>query len=251
LLSRFLSGSKISKAASSIGNRPPYIPGQQPTLPTPTFGQHVEIFNPSDLKSSYSLMISTVTPRPIALVSSRSAKSGIDNVAPFSYFGTFAHDPPMLAIGFCRDGADRLQKDSLQNILETKEFCVNLISEWYLDAANHSCGNFKAEVDEFTESGLTKSKCVVVKAPRVQEAAVSYECKLEYVHPVKNDNGDPTTEIVLARVVRVHVDREVLVENFDPTKPAVDTSKLRPVGRLGGNVYCGLGQKVDIPRPRV
>jgi flavin reductase (DIM6/NTAB) family NADH-FMN oxidoreductase RutF len=195
-------------------------------------------------------MISTVTPRPIALVSSRS-KSGIDNVSPFSYFGAVAHDPPMLSIGFCRKGSDRVQKDSIANILETKEFAVNIISEWYLDAANQSCGEYKSDVDEFVESGLTKTDCQVISAPRVAEAAVTYECRVEHVYPVKDDDGRPTTEIVLARVVRVHVDREVLMDDFDPLKPVVDTAKLRPVGRLGGNTYCSIGETLDMARPRV
>jgi flavin reductase (DIM6/NTAB) family NADH-FMN oxidoreductase RutF len=240
-----------SFSSSSIRNRPPYTPGTRQTLPTSSkLGKQVQVFNPSELKSSYNLMISTVTPRPIALVSSRS-KSGIDNVSPFSYFGAVAHDPPMLSIGFCRKGSDRVQKDSIANILETKEFAVNIISEWYLDAANQSCGEYKSDVDEFVESGLTKTDCQVVSAPRVAEAAVTYECRVEHVYPVKDDDGRPTTEIVLARVVRVHVDREVLMDDFDPLKPVVDTAKLRPVGRLGGNTYCSIGETLDMARPRV
>lgn len=253
LLSKFLGPavSKKSLPASTFKNRPAYRPGQRATLPSPTFGTNVEVFNPSELKSSYNLIISTVTPRPIALVSSHSKESGIDNVSPFSYFGAVAHDPPMVAIGFCRKGPNRDQKDSLCNILETKEFCVNIMSEWYLDNANHSCGNFQPDVDEFQESGMSKAPCAVVDVPRVKEAAVSYECRLEHCYPVKNDDGNPTTEIVLGRIIRIHVDREVLVPDFDPNKPVVDTLKLKPIGRLGGNIYSAIGDTVDIPRPKV
>jgi flavin reductase (DIM6/NTAB) family NADH-FMN oxidoreductase RutF len=139
--------------------------------PSPTFGKNVVVFDPSELKSSYNLMMSTVTPRSIALVSSRSS-TGVDNVSPFSYFNAVAHDPPILAIGFCRKGG--LQKDSLVNILETKQFAVNIISDLYLDAANHACGNFAPEIDEFLESGMTKVECISVAAPRVAQAAVTY-----------------------------------------------------------------------------
>jgi flavin reductase (DIM6/NTAB) family NADH-FMN oxidoreductase RutF len=241
----------VTPRITYAANRPPYKPGQQPTLPSATFGKHVEIFNPSQLKSSYNLMISSVTPRPIALVSSTSKKTGVDNVAPFSYFGVVAHDPPMIVIGFCRKGRDRIQKDSLSNIISTKEFSVNIMSEWYLDAANHSCGLWGSDVDEFLESGLTKGQCIDILCPRVKEAAVTYECRLEHCYPVTDDEGNPTTEVVLARVVRIHVDRDVLVENFDPVNPTVDTTKLKPVSRLGGNTYCLLGEQVDISRPSV
>ena len=243
--------------ANVFANRPKYIAGQTPQPPSPTFGTSKEIFNPSELASAYNLMISSVTPRPIALVSSRSKPDDnkspvVDNVAPFSYFGAVAHDPPMISIGFCRKGRNRIMKDSLVNILARKEFCVNIMSEWYLDAANHACGEFPPDTDEFQATGLTKvNDCQVVNAPRVGEAAVTYECVLEHVHPIKNEKGESTTEIVLAKIVRVHVDRTVLVEGFDPSKPVVDTVKLKPMGRLGGNIYTSLGDLVDIPRPKV
>uniref|UniRef100_A0A7R9WQM4 Flavin reductase like domain-containing protein n=2 Tax=Craspedostauros australis TaxID=1486917 RepID=A0A7R9WQM4_9STRA len=247
------SASAISKAASSsLADRPPYKPGAKPTLPSSTFGKDVRVYDPSVLKSSYSLMISTVTPRPIALVSSRHGTTGVDNVSPFSYFGAVAHDPPMIAIGFCRNGGAK--KDSLQNIESNNgQFCVNIISEWYLDAANHSCGNFASSVDEFDVSGMTKiNDCEVVNAPRVKEAAVSYECELQHIHALTNDaTGKATTEIVLAKVVRVHVDSTVLMANSDVERPAVDTMQLKPVGRLGGNIYSMIGETVDIPRPKV
>lgn len=240
--------------------RPQYSPGKKPALPLGG-GKAKQVFNPSELASAYNLMISSVTPRPIALVSSRSKPAQgdnklehqvVDNVAPFSYFGAVAHDPPMISIGFCRKGRDRVRKDSLVNIMAQKEFVVNIMSEWYLDAANHACGEFPPEVDEFKASGLTKmNDCEVVNAPRVGEAGVSYECQVEHVYPVTNDQGQPTTEIVLARIVRVHVDEAVLVPNVDLTKPEVDTVKLRSIGRLGGNIYTSLGDLVDIPRPKV
>jgi flavin reductase (DIM6/NTAB) family NADH-FMN oxidoreductase RutF len=243
---------KKQSPKSSLASRPAYIPGQTPAPPCPAFGTKIHTFDPTKLTSAYNLMISTVTPRPIALVSTQNPSTGIDNLAPFSYFGCVGHDPPMLAIGFCRNRNGQL-KDSIANILESKEFNVQIMSEWYLDAANHSCGGFASTVDEFVESGLTKSKCeVVLRAPRVAEAGVVYECQLVHVQPMTNpESGKPTTEIILAQVVRIHVDDTLLVDNFDPMKPVVDTTKLKPLGRLGGNMYTSLGEIVDIPRPQV
>mmetsp|Transcript_2110 Transcript_2110/g.5226 ORF Transcript_2110/g.5226 Transcript_2110/m.5226 type:complete len:300 (+) Transcript_2110:3341-4240(+) len=269
LLARFYyTSSKRKDVASSATNaivaafqkNRAYKPGQTPTLPSPSFGSKVHVYDPSKLKSAYSLMISTVTPRPIALVSSRHGETKIDNVSPFSYFGAVAHDPPMLAIGFCRNRG-QARKDSITNLISNNgQFCVNIISEWYLDAANHSCGNWDSSVDEFETSGMTKvNDCEVVDAPRVKEAAVSYECELEYVHTVTttddgDDSGDKkkeTTDVVLAKVVRVHVMDDVLADDSDPARPSVNTMKMKPVGRLGGNIYCGIGDTVDIPRPKV
>jgi flavin reductase (DIM6/NTAB) family NADH-FMN oxidoreductase RutF len=248
----FIAATWWNRRIQSLGrlaSRPAYKPGQTPLPPSENFGKLVHIYDPSKLASSYHLMISTATPRPIALVSSSNPKTKVDNVAPFSYFGAVAHDPPMVAIGFCRNRGE--QKDSLVNILESKEFAINIISEWYLDAANHSCGDFASGVDEFVESGLTKGACEVISSPRVKEAAVTYECQVEHVHAIKNAGGRETTEIILAKIVRFHIDDEILAENHDPLKPIVDTMKLKPIGRLGGNIYSTLGDTADVPRPRV
>ncbi len=253
LWSRYTSpllGNFFSKRLS-VASRPTYSPGQTPSLPNPSFGKTIHTFDPKDLNSAYNLMITTITPRPIALVSTRHPTTGIDNVAPFSYFGCVGHDPPMIAIGFCRN-RNGTMKDSITNILQAKEFSVQIISEWYLDAANHSCGAFPPTTDEYVESGMTKAACHTIQAPRVQEAGVSMECQLIHVQSMTNPkSGNPTTEIILAQVLKFHVDETLLVPGFDPKNPIVDTTLLKPLGRLGGNLYTTLGEIVDIPRPQV
>jgi flavin reductase (DIM6/NTAB) family NADH-FMN oxidoreductase RutF len=87
-----------------------------------------------------------VVPRPIALTSTLSS-SGIRNVAPFSYFNIVAHDPPTIVIGICKSPNGN-KKDTLVNIEETGEFVVNIISDWMVEAANHTCGTFPPEIDE-------------------------------------------------------------------------------------------------------
>lgn len=51
---------------------------------------------------------------------------------------------------------DRL--DSAFNIRETKEFCVSIISETFLEAANITSTDTPAEIEEWTLAGLTKRK---------------------------------------------------------------------------------------------
>lgn len=275
---KWLSGRNPSRGPAkfpTLVSRKQYSPGQKPELPSPAFGEKVHVFDPSNITSAYKLVISTGTPRPIALISSTNRKTGVDNVAPFSYFGIVGHNPPMVAIGFSRNRRGQM-KDSITNIEGSKEFAINFISEWYLDAANHTCGDFPPDVDEFIESGLTKAPCEVVKVPRVAESAVTYECQVVHLHTIaknqpteidtSSDNiGDPTTEIVIAKVVRIHVDDTILKKTvtklsedgnkvtptFDPMIPEVDTTLLRPMGRLGGNIYTTLGELVDIPRPTI
>jgi hypothetical protein len=49
-------------------------------------------------KDRYKLLVSTITPRPIAWVVSQSLR-GVLNAAPFSFFNAFAGDPPVVGIG--------------------------------------------------------------------------------------------------------------------------------------------------------
>ncbi len=49
-------------------------------------------------KDSYKLLVSSVTPRPIAWVVTLDPQ-GILNAAPFSFFNVFSGDPPVVGIG--------------------------------------------------------------------------------------------------------------------------------------------------------
>jgi flavin reductase (DIM6/NTAB) family NADH-FMN oxidoreductase RutF len=49
-------------------------------------------------------------------------------------------------------------KDTADNILKMKEFCVSMISEPMIEAANYSSINTPGDVDEYKLSGFTKRK---------------------------------------------------------------------------------------------
>ena len=49
-------------------------------------------------RDRYKLLVGTVVPRPIALVSSIDEHGRI-NAAPFSFFNAMGSDPPMLVLG--------------------------------------------------------------------------------------------------------------------------------------------------------
>ena len=44
---------------------------------------------------------------------------------------------------------------TMQIVVSGREFTVNIISEWFLEAANHTCGPFDPDVDEMALAGLT------------------------------------------------------------------------------------------------
>ena len=73
----------------------------------------------------YRLLTNFVGPRPIALVTTRSA-AGHTNAAPMSFFNVFSHDPAILALGI-QPRLDGREKDTMANIRRTGEFTVNMV----------------------------------------------------------------------------------------------------------------------------
>jgi flavin reductase (DIM6/NTAB) family NADH-FMN oxidoreductase RutF len=127
--------------------------------------------------ANYKLLISGVIPRPIGFLSTRSVDGSSTNLAPFSYFQMINHDPPLFIVGF--SGGLNKSKDSLKNLVESKECVINIISEHFIEAANSTSINAPYGVSEWSLSGLTPATCSTVKASRLKEAIFSVEGHLE------------------------------------------------------------------------
>jgi flavin reductase (DIM6/NTAB) family NADH-FMN oxidoreductase RutF len=209
-------------------------------------------FNPDDLAGGarYGLCISSVVPRPVAVITSRSA-DGIVNCAPFSYTSLSAHDPPIVTHGFCLSRGRK--RDTLNNIEATEEWVYNILTTQYLEGANACAAPLPPGEDETKHAGLETLSCDVISAPRLAQAAVSLECKLFDKKEIFNDNGEHTTTIVMGRVVKFHVHESVLKDGRDEDKPLVDLTKLQAVGRAGDITYWPVGTSKDtvlaMPRP--
>lgn len=191
----------------------------------------------------YKLLIGTVVPRPIALVSTRSSEGQL-NLAPFSYFNVVCTDPPTIL--FCPNtrGTDGEKKDTLVNIEQTGEFVVNIVSEAMTPQMNQTAAEYSYGINEFEKSGLTPVPSVIVKPPRVLESPASFECKLQQVIQVGNGQRG-SGYVVLGDIVRFHYRADV----YDNGHILID--KLKPVARLAGNAYCPVRDVFELPRPQI
>lgn len=189
-------------------------------------------------RERYAWMIGTILPRPIAFVSTIS-QEGVVNLAPFSYFNGVSSTPPVLsvAVGPKRGG---VQKDTVRNVEATGELVVNVVTEAFGEAMVKTAADWPPDVSEFEVSGLTPVASKVVRPPRVSESPVSFECRVARLVKV-GEEGFETT-IILAEVVLLHVADDVL-RNGMP-----DAEKIRPLARLGGDLYAGIGPVRAIPR---
>jgi len=190
-------------------------------------------------RTRYKLMVSTITPRPIAWVVSQDA-NGVLNAAPFSFFNAFAGNPPIVGIGISHRSSGT-PKDTRANVAATGEFVVNLVSEETAQAMNVTAIEFEPHVDELREAGLTALKSVHVKPPRIAESPVSMECVLHQIV-----DFSPASSLVLGRIVAMHVRDDVVL---DAANAYIDTPRLRLIGRMHGTGwYARTSDLFEMPR---
>ena len=165
---------------------------------------------------------SIVGPRPIGWISSVDG-AGRRNLAPYSFFNAFNYHPPI--VGFCSVG----YKDSVRNIEATGEFGWNLATFPLAEAMNASCASVAPGVDEFALAGLTPVASKHIKAPRVGESPVSFECKLTQMLRLEGANGRPVDSwMMFGEVVAVYIGKALLKDG------AYDTVAAEPILRGGG-----------------
>jgi flavin reductase (DIM6/NTAB) family NADH-FMN oxidoreductase RutF len=199
------------------------------------------LFDPNLLDASaiYKLMTGAIIPRPIGWIASISTE-GINNLAPFSYFNAAGEDPPHVMFSVNR--ANHSNKDTLNNVLATKEFVVNMVTESTVVQMNDTAQAVSAEVDEFVLAGVTPIPSVLVKPMRVKESPVQFECKLVH-HYFLEDHKNGGSCVIIGRIVMMHFADEVLLDNYK-----INLETYKPVARLAGSNYAKLGELFSIKR---
>lgn len=194
---------------------------------------------------NYKLLISAITPRFIGFISTRSGDGAATNLAPFSYTTVVNHDPPLFVVGIA-GGVDKA-KDTLRNLLDTKECVVNVISEHFVEAANATSINAPYGISEWEISGLHPAKSSTVKPDRVKEAVFSVEGTLVSHHEFesKATPGKKTGVVCIIEGSRFWAREDAINED----RSLLDPDVLRPVSRLGGITYARTMDGMEIPRP--
>ena len=187
------------------------------------------VANELDIKSTYHMLISGVSPRPIALVGSID-KEGNSNLAPFSFFNAFGANPPIIGFSPALSGRTGQPKDTLLNIKETKEFTISIVNSGMVEQISLSSCEFDREIDEFDKSGLTKFKSSNIKPYGVSESKFIMECKLDNI--IELGNKPASGNLILGQVIRFHISKSILTE-----EGRIDPHLLDPIARNGGSWY--------------
>lgn len=182
------------------------------------------IIDPADLDAaqSYKLLIGSILPRPIAWVSTRSV-DGVDNLAPVSFFTAAGRKPPRIHLSLQARSDGVTLKDTFVNIRDTGEFVINIAVLPLADEVHRSAFEFDPTVDEFDALGVAKEPCAVVKAPRIKESPISFECNVFHIFAAEHAND----HIVWGEVVRFHIRDDLYLDNG-----RIDTAAIPVIGRL-------------------
>jgi flavin reductase (DIM6/NTAB) family NADH-FMN oxidoreductase RutF len=170
----------------------------------------------------YSLLVSLVVPRPIALVSTLSGV-GVPNLAPFSFFMVGGANPPSLMVSPVL-GNHLDEKDTLSNVRQTGEFVVNLVDFSMRDGMNQA--SMPLNESEWEYAGFTPLPSETVKPARVAQSQVHLECRLFTV--VEHGHGPVAARYIIGEILRFHFSERAAAGKF------------HPIARLGGPEYLDL-----------
>jgi flavin reductase (DIM6/NTAB) family NADH-FMN oxidoreductase RutF len=204
-------------------------------------GKRVELIM-ADLpvRQRYKILVSTVTPRPIAWVTS-TGLNGIVNAAPYSFFNAMGDDPALVVLGLLKDASTGGDKDTATNIVDTGEFVVNLVSEADAEAMNLSCVDAPRDVSEIEYAGIATRPARLVAPPLIATAPVSFECRKREILEI-----GPRQIIVVGEVLIAHVEDEFVA---DKERLHFDTLAMKLIGRVHGpGTYVRNSDIFQMPR---
>jgi len=187
---------------------------------------------PKNVKTAvlHGLMLGAIAPRPIAFASTID-NEGNPNLSPFSFFNAFSVNPPTLIFSPARRVRDNTIKHTLENVYETMEVVINVVSYEMVQQMSLSSTEYPKEVNEFEKAGFTAVPSEMVKPFRVKESPVQFECKVNKVIELGNEGG--AGNLIICEILLMHINEDILDENG-----RINPYKIDLVSRMGGNWYC-------------
>ena len=190
-------------------------------------------------KENYKLLIGSIIPRPIALVTTES-DDNVLNIAPFSFFNVVSSDPPILSSAVQRVNGE--MKDTARNIIQNKEAVVHIVDTDNVRDANQTAAMLSHEESELERTNFETVDSVEVSVKGLKQSKVRFEAVL-YDDIVIEKDGQPISDLLLLEVKYYHFDERIYDDGY------INKEKLKAVSRLAGNDYAEIGHTFTIERP--
>ena len=199
--------------------------------------------NEIGIKAISNFLTSAIVPRPVAFVSTVN-QNGQPNLSPFSFFNAFSSDPPILIFSAAKSALTGKQKDTYHNVKANAECVIHIANCAMVEQLSVTSGAYPEDVNEFIKGGFTEEKSTMVKPPRIKNAPIAFECKVNQVIELGDKGG--AGNLVICEIVMIHVDKNLLDENGN-----VIAEKLDPIARLGYNNYVRFTKEdiFETPKP--
>lgn len=199
---------------------------------------------PKDISTPklHGYLLGAVSPRPICFASTVDHEGNV-NLSPFSFFNVFSANPPVMIFSPARRVRNNTTKHTLENALETKEVVINIVSYDMVQQMSLSSTEYPQGVNEFVKAGFTELPSDIVAPPRVAEAPVQFECKVNEVVALGEEGG--AGNLVICEVVKLHIKESIL-----DSEGRIDPAKIDTVARMGGNWYSRARNGMfEVPKP--
>lgn len=173
-----------------------------------------------------------VQPGAVIYLISTISKTGLLNIAPYGMVISVSYNPPTYALSSDKD------RDTYRNIIETKEFVLNIPTTSQIREIDLTAGKFPPQVNEFEVANLTPLNSLKVRPPRIKECRAHIECRLSKVIDLNRKEV-----IIIGKVVSLSLDKELYQKDFAQQKGLLDpVMGIRP--NYGKVFYFGLGRFV-------
>lgn len=179
-------------------------------------------------KDLHQYLLGSVSPRPIAFVSTIDA-DGNDNIAPYSFFNAFSSNPPIVVFSSNRRVSNNTTKDTLHNIQLNKECVINAVSYDIVRQMALSSVELAPGESEYDLTGLTPVESTHVKPKALKESPVNMECRVNDIITLGEHGG--AGHLIICEVLAMHIREDVIEDD------RINPHKIDLMGRMGRSFY--------------
>jgi flavin reductase (DIM6/NTAB) family NADH-FMN oxidoreductase RutF len=154
------------------------------------------------------------------LIGTRS-HDGINNLAIFSSVVHLGAAPALVAFVMRPNKIehDKVERNTLENIQNTKQYTINQVSNTFYKAAHQTSARYNDKQCEFKQTGLTPFFIDGVKPPFVKESQLKYALTLQQIIPIKL-NG---TSLVIGEITDIICNKRAIKSDGYIDIESIDT----------------------------
>lgn len=131
-------------------------------------------------------------------------KEGKENAAPKNWCIPCAYSPPMILFVCDKN------HDTAKNILETREFVVNIPSEELFMSVIMMDKSIPRGESEIKLAGLTSIPSEMVKPPRIKECKIHAECMLEWYKELGTNIDEGSSILFVGKIIAASADENII-----------------------------------------